>query len=250
MNRHGHDVCTYLDADTYFVGSPDELLAELGDDDTIITEHRYSPQHDFTASSGVYCVQFVTFRNTAGGRAILQWWRDACLESCELNVAEGKCGDQKYLDDWTRRFRGVHVLDHLGGGVAPWNVQQYGFSQGGGKQAGIEIASGKRFEPIFYHFHGLKLTTGGRVQLTGGLYEISPGAFELFYRPYLRHLDDIGRRLAGRGIGFDPHGRSADEPPTLRERVRHLARRALNRLKGFGVAGRNRNVPYFLDELV
>jgi hypothetical protein len=249
LNRFGHAACTYLDADIHFCASPDPLLAELGGDDVLITEHRFSPQHDFRATSGVYCVQFVTFRNTERGRAALRWWREACIESCELNPAAGKCGDQKYLDDWPQRFEGVHVLEHLGGGLAPWNVQQYAFDKRE-PHAGTDRASGRHFEPIFYHFHGLKLTTGGRVRLTGAVYAIGPRVVELFYRPYLQHLNEIGHRLAARGIGFDPHGLIVDEPPTARERAGHLARRALNGLKDLAAAGGNRNIPYFLDELV
>jgi hypothetical protein len=248
LERYGHSACTYLDADVYFHAAPDALLAELGADDILITEHRFSPQHDFRESAGIYCVQFVTFRASERGLAALRWWRAACIESCELNPAQGKCGDQKYLDDWTERFKGVHVLQHLGGGLAPWNVQQYAFD-GHGPESGTEIATGRRFQPVFFHFHGLKLSTGGRVQLTGAVYSIGPDALETFYRPYLRHLDDIGRRLAARGMGFDPHGRVADEAPSALERACHLARRAFARLRNFGAAG-NQNVPRFLDEFV
>ena len=67
----------------------------------LITEHRFSPHHDHSRTSGIYNVQFMTFRNDARGLAALRWWRAACLESCELNPEEGKCGDQKYLDDWS-----------------------------------------------------------------------------------------------------------------------------------------------------
>ena len=151
LEKRGHAVCTYLDADTYFFSSPDPLLAELGANDVIITEHRYSPQHDYSATSGIYNVQFVTARASERGLRVLRWWRDACLESCELNPAEGKCGDQKYLDDWPQRFSGVNVLRHIGGGVAPWNVANYTLSERGGRPYvdGVPV--------VFFHFHALQL---------------------------------------------------------------------------------------------
>ncbi len=68
-------------------------------------------------------------------------------------MEDGKFGDQKYLDDWTERFEGVHVLKNLGGGVAPWNMQQYTFYKENNKLYGIEEATQKKFQVIFYHFH-------------------------------------------------------------------------------------------------
>jgi hypothetical protein len=249
LKRHGHAICTYLDADIHFHASPDPLLAELGGDDILITEHRYSPRNDFTATAGVYCVQFVSFRNTARGLAALQWWREACIESCEIDPQAGKCGDQKYLDDWTQRFQGVHVLRHLGGGLAPWNVEQYAFDAGA-PSPGREIGSGRRFQPVFYHFHGLKLSTGGRVRITGASYLICREAIDYFYRPYLRHLDDIGRRLAARGFDFDPHGRVQDAPPAWSERVSRGAARLVDGVRHLLDPRRDRNGTYLLDELV
>lgn len=250
LEERGHPVCTYLDADTCFFSSPDPLLAELGASDVIITEHRYSPQHDYSATSGIYNVQFVTARASERGLRVLRWWRDACLDSCELNPAEGKCGDQKYLDDWPQRFEGIHVLQHRGGGLAPWNVQQYVFRAEGERIVGTELRTGSGFDVIFFHFHALKLTTHGRVHLSGGGYEIGRDAFQLLYVPYIRSLDAAGRMLRAHGVSFDPHGRVGDERLPLRTRARLALRRMVRwplRPRG---AAENCNVPHFLDELV
>ena len=97
----------------------------------------------------------MTFKNTANGLHVLNWWRNACLEWCSNRFEDGKFGDQKYLDDWTERFTGIHELNHLGGGVAPWNMQQYVFRQEGGAIIGTEISTGKDFPLVFFHFHDL-----------------------------------------------------------------------------------------------
>ncbi len=249
LERFGCRECTYVDADVYFYSSPTLIFEELGPDSVLITEHRFSPNHDHTRTSGIYNVQFMTFRNDARGLEALRWWRAACLESCELNPEEGKCGDQKYLDDWTTRFQGVHVLQALGGGVAPWNVQQYSFAPDGAGVAGTEIRTGRRFPLIFYHFHALKLSKSDRVFLTGAGYEISDKAFELIYVPYVRKLEEVGARLAKLGIRFDPHGRIDDDPVTLRTRLGRLKRRLLRPALVRGSAD-NVNVPYDLADLV
>jgi hypothetical protein len=159
IEKFGADHCTYLDADLYFFSSPLPLINELGSRSILITSHRYSPQFDMSARSGKYCVQFVTFRSNKDGIEALQWWRKACLEWCFDRFENGKFGDQKYLDDWTERFPNVHVLQNLGGGVAPWNMQQYRFEIHDGRPKGFELKSRKQFDVIFFHFHFLQFVS-------------------------------------------------------------------------------------------
>jgi len=200
------DLCTYVDADVFFFADCTTLLDEMGAKDAMIIEHRYTPSIDSSASSGIYNVQFMPFRSTPAGMEVLEWWRNACLESCELNPEEGKCGDQKYLDDWTKRFDCVHVLQHLGGGVAPWNVEQYTFLAGPGGTRGIRKADNLEFPLIFFHFHALRFHHRFRVELGPNHYRFDATGLRLIYAPYIAELVSIARRLHHRGFDFDPHG--------------------------------------------
>ena len=121
------DNCTYIDSDIFFYSSPKEIFDEMGDKSILLTEHRYSPRYNKELKAGKYCVQFVTFKNDERGLKALNWWRDRCIEWCYNRFEDGKFGDQLYLDDWTERFEGVHVMQNLGGGLAAWNIQQYKF---------------------------------------------------------------------------------------------------------------------------
>ena len=69
IEKYDLDFCTYLDADLYFYNSPRVLLEELNDKDgdVLITEHRYTKAYDQTKTSGKYCVQFMTFKNSENG---------------------------------------------------------------------------------------------------------------------------------------------------------------------------------------
>lgn len=145
------DAITYLDADLMFFSSLEPIFAEADNASILLTEHRYLPEFDKSATSGIYNVQFMMFRRNSEGLQALQWWRDRCIEWCFVRVEDHKFGDQKYLDDWTERFTGVHVLQHLGAGLAPWNSAQYTFQKIDHKV----YVDNQRL--IFYHFHALKI---------------------------------------------------------------------------------------------
>lgn len=194
IRKYKLKTCTYLDADLYFFASPGVLLNELNGDSIIITEHRYTPGYDSSITSGKYCVQFVTFRNDERGLKALKWWRLRCLEWCYARVEAGKFGDQKYLDDWTTRFKGVHVLAHLGGGVAPWNIQQYEIFKKNNRFFAVEKSSRKLFQIIFYHFFSLKFFQKGIIQLTSSCL-LRKKEINLLYKPYIKHLGDIRNKL-------------------------------------------------------
>lgn len=182
------DNCTYIDADMRFYSDPKVLVDEMGDNSVMITDHRYTPKYDQSQTSGRYCVQFVTFKNTEEGMAVLKWWRNACIDWCYNRVEDGKFGDQKYLDDWTKRFKGVHELKHLGGGVAPWNVQQYNFTTKGEKIIGTEISTNKTFEVVFYHYHSLKFFENEIVHLADAAYDLNENVMDAFYKDYVRTI--------------------------------------------------------------
>ena len=181
--------CTYVDSDVFFFSDPKILIEEMGGESVLITSHRYSAEHDQSVISGKYCVQFMCFRNNEDGLRALNWWRERCIEWCYNKSEDGKFGDQKYLDDWTTRFNGVHELENFGGGVAPWNVSQYKFLQKDGKIFGVEKNTAREFELVFYHFHGFKLLNRSAAQLAPKEYKISPDLIANVYEPYLRDIE-------------------------------------------------------------
>jgi len=188
--------CTYIDADLYFYSNPKVLIDEMGDKSVLITEHRYSPGYDQTEISGKYCVQFITFKNDKNGLNVLNWWRNACIDWCYSRVEEGKFGDQKYLDDWAEKFEGVHVLENLGGGVAPWNVGQYGVFKENNKLKLVEIDTQKKFEFVFYHFHSIKILESGKISPEAyNFYNIGFLKQNLIYKSYIKKLIEMSKKL-------------------------------------------------------
>lgn len=195
--EHYHlDSCTGIDADLYFFSDPTCLVEEMGEKDVLLTEHRFTPKYDQTDEAGKYCVQFTTVKNTKKGMEVVNWWRNACLDWCYNRKEGGKFGDQKYLDDWMSRFDCAYELQHLGGGVAPWNMQQYEFTEVNGGVYGRVLTTGKEFPLVFFHFHNCRCFLKGYLReffLTD--YELPFSVKKYIYLPYIRDYKKAYRTL-------------------------------------------------------
>ena len=167
---------TYLDADLWFMKNPAPIFKELEDSGRccLITPHYYAPEYDQSAVSGYFCVQFITF-DRERSRPIRQSWKAQCLTSCsETPTADGKFGDQTYLDDWEKAFPNqVQVLQQKSAALAPWNAKRFPYSEG-----------------IFYHFHGVQpVSQNGRLGLKrSSFYEVPEPTLKNVYEGYLQDV--------------------------------------------------------------
>jgi len=237
---------TYLDADLLFFNSPDAIFSELDDQSILLVPHRWAPEHrrhetgDGTSDEawGIFNVQFMTFRRDAKAMAALRWWRERCLESCLAAVHPGRFGDQKYLDDWPERFAGVRVLEHVGAGLAPWNVSQYDLGRAHGR---IRVDG---LELIFHHYQGLWLhppTPFARLLAKGPSsycrgpsppgwawsvrWGLSQAVIDLLWAPYVQRVSEAAMELAA--LGASPY--LGMDRLTARTALGRLVRRHLPR---------------------
>ena len=191
--KRGHAECTYVDADVWLMSDPEPVFAEMGTSSVLLTEHRYNAHHDLSDTRGTYCVQFMRFVADAEGLAALDWWCDRCIEWCYARLEDGKFGDQKYLDGWPTRFRGVHVSQQVGAGVAPWNAQRTVARQEGGRLE-VRDTLGRphdRWQPlVFFHFHGLLSYPDASVCFAFG-FSLPADLKRWVYRPYVRELQRL-----------------------------------------------------------
>lgn len=216
INTYKLPSCTYLDADMVFYQDPQVLFNELGNKSVIITEHRYSRAYDLASLRGIYCVQFMYFKNDENGITALKWWRERCLEWCYAYLEDGKFGDQKYLDDWTTRFQGVHVLKNQGAGIAPWNLQQFKFSTANDHISLQPVKGGETIPLIFFHFHGVKFFTNDMVVCCGAIYEIDKGTREIVYLPYIKKLLATEDMIKEKSPAINANGRRGPAPGRLK----------------------------------
>jgi hypothetical protein len=198
-------VVTYLDADLFFLQRPDVVFDGFADHSILIVPHGFSKANaHLVDSSGIYNVGWVSFRRDEAGLACLRWWRERCLESCSRE--NGQCGDQKYLDDFPRKFARVLISRHPGVNLAPWNLDNRRLSIGAD---GKPLAEG---EPvIFFHFSQLRRITAFLWRAPYGNFgaPMTPLARRALFRPYLAEVVAAEKRA---GYHLPPptltHGRS------------------------------------------
>lgn len=220
LKTFGLTEITYVDADLYFFSNPLPIFEEFNavEASVLLTEHRYPPLLDKSKIYGKFCVQFMTFRNNENGLSVLRWWQERCLEWCYAKPEDGKFGDQKYLDCWPENFDGIHVLEHLGGGLAPWNVKQYHLV----KRDNCLLVDG--IPVLFYHFQNYSKYEDGCHWL--GNFRLNKCVVDLLYRPYVMALEESMQLVREIIPGFDVGG-------LLREKnVRSLIWDVINKIKG------------------
>jgi len=176
------NMITYIDADCFFFSNPRPLFKEMGTDSVLIIEHRYaSERKDWEKTSGRFNVEMLIFRRDNIGLKVLRRWRMQCNDWCYYRVEDGKLGDQMYLNTWPDEYEKIHILQHKGGGLAPWNVKNY-------KIHTIKNITFVDDDPlIFYHFHALRHYSPSRANLSEG-YDFSANEKRLIYKPYLESL--------------------------------------------------------------
>jgi len=186
------DMITYLDADMCFFSDPELLFDEIGGASIALIEHRFPPALKDRERAGRFNVGWVSFRRDATGLAAIEWWRERCLEWCYDRVEDGRCADQKYLDDWPKRFGNVCVVSHKGANLAPWNIANYKL----GVDNGTVIVDGEPL--VFCHYHGLKHIAGSLYDVGLGSYKVKMSRFmrERLYLPYVQKLVEAEESLA------------------------------------------------------
>jgi hypothetical protein len=181
----------HIDADTYFFSSPEPLFAEIGSASVALSPHRYVFNQQRTEWFGRFNAGFIYWRSDRVGVRCLTDYRADCIAWCEpQSMPDGRFMNQGYLSKWPQRYHGVHVIEHPGVNLAPWNV------------AGVRIGEGREIlidgRPlVFFHFSSLIRGPDGvwRSGYTefGDNIEIVRRAI---YAPYLAEVERAEREIA------------------------------------------------------
>jgi hypothetical protein len=195
------DRLTYLDADLMFFASSAPIFDEMGGGSVLFTAHRFP---DFLRAHyerhGIYNVGVLSWRRDASGLACLDWWRERCLEWCHDRLEPGRYADQKYLDEWPRRFAGVVECRHPGVNLAPWNWMHRRVQVAGGV---VRVDD----QPlVVFHFARFRPLAGTWWWQSGQLdYGVMPASLRnAIYGPYWRALRAAGDEIRRVAPGWRP----------------------------------------------
>lgn len=193
LTKYGLDKITYLDSDLFFLSDPHIIEDEAGGCSVVITEQNIS--EEAAARYGRYCVQYMTFRNDEDGLGALTWWRDSCIDWCFQIMEPTRYADQKYIDEFPKRWKNVYVLKNLGAGIAPWNMHRYTYTDCSLKYNKIE------WPLVFFHMHGVIITVKDKI-LTAHSHHfaLNNDVIRLFYKPYAELMSEISNKYLNQKV--------------------------------------------------
>lgn len=235
LETYGEVSCTYIDADLYFYRDPSFLIKEMMEKgkSVSIIEHGFKKdfmyEHSVTGS-GRFCVEFNTFLNNEESLAVLKQWIDDILRECSADT-KGNLGDQSYLTEWPEKYDCIHIVENIGAGIAPWNVNRFRLEKIEGDVPVISEIGKKNSEEkaVFYHFHNMKYIDRNQVNI--GVYhrywKTDEVLVEAIYRPYLAALEEQKKVLESKyGISglVKAHPAWSDENESFAEKIRKLVK--------------------------
>jgi len=113
-------------------------------------------------------------------------------------------------------------MQNPGGGLAPWNVQQYFIQNKNGKIFITDKQKRTQHPLIFYHFHGLKFYTDNKVTCCAALYELDKDVKEILYFPYIRVLLNTGDQVVRSDFKLNPQGARQNSPGSAKVLLEYI----------------------------
>lgn len=193
LEQCNEQICTYIDADMSFFSSPHPVFQNMRKKNCsiIIVPHRFHSdefEKNEGPKTGYYCVEFNTFVADKNGLAALNWWADQCCKWCHYIVPslDQWYGDQKYLNEFPKRFKGVYVCDHYGVGLGPWNDNRMEQKNDAGTIILIDKQSKKEYPLVIYHFAGVRFLNNHLIRVSSRMN--SKKMHQAVFDPYIQEI--------------------------------------------------------------
>jgi len=111
------------------------------------------------------------------------------------------------LDNWPTKFRGIHVLKNMGGGLAPWNTIKFKINKSNNSIFLLDKETNINYELVFFHFHGMRFFKIGKIftfaSTRNYVYDLEKGVLEIIYKKYFSSILKEYRIVSGLDITFN-----------------------------------------------
>lgn len=206
IDTYQPDYCTYIDADLFFYSDPYQIIDEMKQKGASVQVigHRFNKREEKERSFvvGKYCVEFNTFKNDEKGKELLNIWCRQCLDYCKIDGDGIHWADQKYQDNWCEDYKYCIETEHLGAGVAPWNINQYKLVVSTDQKVVVKTRD-KHYPMLFYHFENLQYIDKYKIKIN--VYHqwgVDDRLVKELYYPYLNLVDKY-KDLIGSKYGVE-----------------------------------------------
>ena len=167
---------------------PSPRSTRSGDGSVLITPASSSPQHysrGLVRRTGLYVVQFMTFRSDEDGRAALEWWRERCIEWCFARYEDGQDGRPEVPRRLAARGSEAFASSAIPACSGPGASSRARSREG---EDGVTVDG----EPlIFFHFMGLRRYADGTYRPAAGRFRITTEQRRWIYDPYVERLAEL-----------------------------------------------------------
>lgn len=174
----------YLDSDIFFFGDVKYLKRNLKNYSIFLSEHNFSFRNIDKKKYGLYNAGFIAFNKDSFGTKALKWWKKSCVKKCSFKITRYHFVDQKYLDQFSKKFKKVFIMNKNIFNIAPWNIDNLIITNNSYKNIRIN----------FFHFQGLKFITNNIFQLGLSDYYVSEKGknyLDKFYSFYCLRIQNI-----------------------------------------------------------
>lgn len=171
----------WLDSDIMFFSDPQPIFSELKLCSILLTKEGFKGINKKLENVyGVFNTGLVGFNRNEYSIKRIELLRNKCIEWCYDWILPGKWSDQMYLNQWSKRFRGVRVVKNIGINATAWNIQGCI-----ARKAGNEIYLDDT-ELVFYHYSGFRCYNKNEFDLCCYI-EIPEEVKTHIYMPYVEN---------------------------------------------------------------
>ena len=175
---------TYMDSDLYYFESPNDIFQNQPDCSVLLTIEEKKRKKN-SKRTGKYNSGFISFKNNKNGLECLHWWKERCLESCEIDFDDNKFGDQLYLEEMPKLFTDICDITSKGVNIGPWNYLKYKY----------HVVDGKfyinQYPLIYFHFSGFRIQEKNQIKMIHGFTRNLPYIFKIYIYEINKIIEDV-----------------------------------------------------------